>query len=338
MGNASNSGEMLLRQWLILKKIPQYPKKITTSSLMQYITAEGIDISRRTLERDLDDLSRLFPILADKSSKPYGWSWQRYAQIFSIPAMAPLQALTLSLAKEHLTHILPANLLNALAPYFDYANQVLLSGNNVNTLAKWKNKVALAPAQQPMISPKYANDVLDTVHDALMNDRQLSVRYASRSKRKSENLTLHPLGLVQRGLLIYLVATINQYKDARILALHRIKEAVLLKDKADTPKAFSLKEYVDSGAFGFKGGGKIALYARFKAHAAKHLIETPLSKDQKLTEKDGFIDVRATVIDNSQLRWWLLGFGNDVEVMEPAHLRQEFAEKAQAMALMYQEK
>ena len=49
-----------------------------------------------------------------------------------------------------------------------------------------------------------------------------------------------------------------------------------------------------------------------------------LSEDHRTTEQsDGRILVEATVADTSQLRWWLLGFGSQVEVLEPISLREE---------------
>ena len=41
------------------------------------------------------------------------------------------------------------------------------------------------------------------------------------------------------------------------------------------------------------------------------------------------------VQDTCQLRWWLLGFGDQVEVLEPEHLRAEFAEIARSLHDMY---
>jgi predicted DNA-binding transcriptional regulator YafY len=41
------------------------------------------------------------------------------------------------------------------------------------------------------------------------------------------------------------------------------------------------------------------------------------------------------VLDTLQLRWWLLGFGDQVEVVAPKSLRQEFAETARNMAGYY---
>lgn len=69
---------------------------------------------------------------------------------------------------------------------------------------------------------------------------------------------------------------------------------------------------------------------------AFHLSERPLSKKQRLLRKaDGHVLVEATVRDTQELRWWLLGFGEGVEVLAPAHLRKEFTERVAAMNRLY---
>ncbi len=338
MGHNPNAGDTLLRQWAALKKIPAFPQKTTTRKLLNSLEKEGFEISKRTLERNLNELSRIFPIYRDENSRPYGWSWSKDAKLFAFPTMSPIQALTLCLARDHLANLLPANLLKQLQPYFEYADNILLSGKHVKNINQWRRKVAIIPSTQSLITPSYSQEILHTVHNALMQEKQLEVRYASRTSQKSEKLLVHPLGLVQRGVVMYLITTINDYKDIRMLAIHRIRSATMLENPCVIPKDFSLKNYIDSGAFGFHANGNITLVARFKAHIAKHLQETPLSQDQEIIHEDNFVQIKATVTDNDQLRWWLQGFSNDVEVLKPESLREEFAIKAKALALMYQKK
>jgi predicted DNA-binding transcriptional regulator YafY len=72
--------------------------------------------------------------------------------------------------------------------------------------------------------------------------------------------------------------------------------------------------------------GRIKLVMRMEIAAAEHLHETPLSTDQAITAdgKDGWVRIEATVRDNSQLQWWLRGFGREVEVLAPPALREAF--------------
>ena len=50
---------------------------------------------------------------------------------------------------------------------------------------------------------------------------------------------------------------------------------------------------------------------------------------------NGKIYVKATVSDTAQLRWWLLGFGAQVEVISPKKLREEIIQNAKDMIKVY---
>lgn len=96
-----------LRQWAMLKCIPQHPRQITARELTERLESEGFEMSKRTVERDLLSLSEIFPLISNERSRPYGWSWNKDAEAFALPAMSPLQALTLELAHDHLVTLLP---------------------------------------------------------------------------------------------------------------------------------------------------------------------------------------------------------------------------------------
>lgn len=331
-----NQNDTQLRQWAMLKGIPQHPHKITAREITERLEAEGFEVSKRTVERDLLSLSAIFPLLANERSRPYGWSWNKDAESFSLPSMSPLQALTLELAHDHLATLLPASLLQTLAPYFRCAENVLSSGDGVKKLANWRKKVAIVPPSQPLIPPNYPEEIIDAVHSALLTEQQLAINYASREKGEAKTYRVHPLGIVQRGAVTYLVATLSDYTDIRLLAVHRIQSAQVLEKPANTPENFDLAQYIDRGAFGFGESREIELVVRFCTAAGEHLRETPLSLDQQIeTDQPGWMRVQATVPNTAQLRWWLLGFGNQVEVLEPVSLRAEFINTAQTLHGIY---
>ena len=70
--------------------------------------------------------------------------------------------------------------------------------------------------------------------------------------------------------------------------------------------------------------------------AGFHLTETPISIDQKLVQtKEGKYLLKAKLADTSQLRWWLLGFGDQVEIIKPSKLREEFINKFNNLQNIY---
>ena len=333
------SSDTLQRQWQTLRLIPRYPRKITGSDLTERLGAAGFAVTKRTVERDLQSLSVTFPILVDTRSMPYGWSWEKGAVALDVPALSPIEAASVLMLRKFLHPLLPASLLDHMAPYFRMAEQCLAAKQGVAPWRQWLKKVAIVPASQALIPAKVDAAVQDGVCEALLQSQQLHLTYLKRGDSSPADYRVHPLGLIQRGGVFYLVATLFDYPDLRLLALHRIKSAVLLDTTANKPKGFSLDAYLAEGHAGFlRSDAKraIRLVARFSREAGEHLWETPLSKDQVLTEcEDGYLELGATVADTSQLRWWLLAFGDGVEVLGPQNLRQHIAARVSRAAQKY---
>ena len=97
----------LTRHWLLLRAIPRAPRKVDTATLERHLEAEGVGIHRRSIQRDLHQLSSIFPLVCDDRSRPYGWSWARDAQVVDLPAMDPRTAMTFRLVGRYLPHLLP---------------------------------------------------------------------------------------------------------------------------------------------------------------------------------------------------------------------------------------
>ena len=51
----------LHRQWLILQRLPQ-GKWIGTTDLMKALVKDGVEVSLRTIQRDLNQLAERFPL------------------------------------------------------------------------------------------------------------------------------------------------------------------------------------------------------------------------------------------------------------------------------------
>ena len=80
----------------------------------------------------------------------------------------------------------------------------------------------------------------------------------------------------------------------------------------DRPKEFDLKKYDDAGRFGFGEGKRIQLKFSIANDAGQHLLETPLSSDQHVRAYQKHLRITATVVETTQLEWWLRGFGDQI--------------------------
>jgi predicted DNA-binding transcriptional regulator YafY len=331
--------DTLQRQWQLLRRLPRYPQKVTASYLQSRLADDGHRTTKRSVERDLQALSEIFPITVDEREKPYGWSWQKNAPILDVPGLTSPQALAFAMVKRFLSPILPTSLIDEIGPYFKVAEQQLSALPKRRGMPSWADKVRVVHPAQTLLAPKIDAYVQAAVYEALLNDRQVNLVYHRRGADGPVEYTAHLLGVVQRGSVLYLVCTIFQYEDVRLLALHRVLSARLLDDVSKRPKDFNLDDYIAKGGIDFGTGKKIRLEALFTSEAAAHLEETPLSDDQAIRPADDdWVRVTATVNDTAQLGWWLSAFGDQVEVIKPAHLRESMAVSAAALARLYSRK
>ena len=332
----SSNHETILRQWQMLRYIPRYPHKISARELKEKLDSENFTVSKRTIERNLMDLSATFPLALDDRDKPYGWSWQKDAPAFDLPGLGNSEALTMMMVEQHLNTLLPATTLEVLEPYFKAAKQHLKTLPKAQQVSSWLNKVRTVSPNQPLLPPKIRPEVQHAVSEGLLMDRQLQITYRRRGDPKTAQYRIHPLALIQRGGLVYLAVCINDHHDTRTLALHRIETVTILKESSQYPAEFNIDDEIAKGRFGFGDGTMITLKAKFRHGCGDHLFETPLSKDQKVEElPDGNLLLTATVASTPQLSWWLLALGDGAEVIEPLKLRDEIRSSIQRMVKIY---
>lgn len=327
------SSVTLQRQWELLKSIPRH-RHATAAELHEIISSKGYTVSKRTVERDLEELELTFMLKPNKKSRPYGWRWDPLAPLIDIPGMDSLTALSFKLVEKHLERLMPRPSLQHLEAHFSRASEVLEQTRN--PLRGWAEKVQVIPRGQQLLEPQLAEGVLDNVYQALLEEKQFKVHYRTKSGEE-KTYTVHPQGLVLRDQIAYLVCTLFEYDDVRQLVLHRMDAVEVQHEPARQLEGFCLQAYIQANHFDYPEGGQLRLQALFEPIAAQHLTETPLSEDQQVMVKaDGRVQISATVADTQQLRWWLLGFGDQVEVVAPESLRSAFAAIAQRNAERYE--
>ena len=312
--------------------MPRAPGKTTAAKLQEKLIDQGIDASRRTVERDLQALSTRFPLLCDEHSKPFGWYWAKDANFAFAPRLSTPQGIALLLANAHLQPLLPRGVLDELQPLFDMAQRELSDG----AWRDWHRRTAVLPTSMPLLAPTIASSVIVDVHEALARRRQLTATYRSKGEAEGREMVIHPLGLILKGQVHYLVCCLFDYTDVRQLAVHRMSATSVVDRPGRSPADFDFAAYARL-ANKYEDEGMIRLVVHLTPDAAEHLRETPLSHDQQWTERVdiGRVEVTATVTLDQTLRWWLKAFGSRLQVMEPASLRDELLADLQASIAAY---
>lgn len=332
----SKAKDTLLRLFALLRLIPVEPRRIATTTLLEKLKDRGFSVTLRSVQRDLGRLSVPFSLLCDTSETPYRWSFTRDASSEFADMDAPT-ALALYLSEHHLNGTLPQSVLAQLGPQFRRARNYL-DGLGRNGLAHWARRVRTLPNGKALMPAQLAPRIWAQVSAALLEGRQLQVEYLSRSKEGRKNLRIHPLALVSRHSITYLIGTANDYADLRQFALHRILSAQLLDAPVNEHKDFSLDRYIADGAFSRRQAAEeVELIADVHPQVAWLLNETPLSERQSLEPISGSDWQRlcAYVPLDQETLWWIFGLNDQIRVHAPQVWLDEIKLKLNSLGQMY---
>ncbi len=103
------------------------------------------------------------------------------------------------------------------------------------------------------------------------------------------------------------------------------------------PRAFSLDNYLGNAWHMIREKGRDReVVVRFSRMVAQNVAEVKWHKTQQIElHDDGTADFRVTVSGLNEISWWILGYGDQAEVLEPPELRQLIADRAKRMAAKY---
>jgi predicted DNA-binding transcriptional regulator YafY len=333
--SATKSRNTIARQWEILKMLPSRPPGMTKRQLSDLLNNNGFEVGGRTVERDLNELSAIFPIACNDKGVPYGWHWAKDAAL-DLPGVSAAEALSLCLVERVIDPLLPASVMEVMQARFAQAKKKLDNLAAESVLQDWADKVANVSPSLEQLAPAIQPEVFETLQNALLHGEQVAVDYHAMKGNTKKHYTLNPLGLVQRGVFTYIVGCVDPHSDIRLFAVHRMSEAERLTTPVSKPDDFSLQQYIDDGGLHFTSGKTLLLVARVREGTARVLTESPLSHDQVLTEKAEGFELRASVTDSWQLKWWIMSQGDNIEVTAPSALRQEIENELSKALAQYQ--
>ena len=110
----------------------------------------------------------------------------------------------------------------------------------------------------------------------------------------------------------------------------------VLDEEVERASDFDLVSYLKEGNMNLPYGDSVDLVIRLYGRAADHLYETPINDSQTLNEvAPDTTELRVKVNNTEELKWWILGFGANVEVIQPVKLRDEISQELQLAATRY---
>ncbi|WP_112139393.1 hypothetical protein [Marinomonas primoryensis] len=141
--------DTLFRTLAMLQIIPKEPRYKATSTIHAALEEKGFNISLRTIERDLNSMTAHLPLLCIEGDGEHRWSLSASFNGTKLGLDTPT-ALTLVLAHEYLSGLLPQIAVDQISSQFKAAQQYL-NALPSNHYSGWANRVKAIPNGKTLI-------------------------------------------------------------------------------------------------------------------------------------------------------------------------------------------
>lgn len=190
---------------------------------------------------------------------------------------------------------------------------------------------------QPNNALEQSEDVYRQLVDAVADRRAVRIRYDSFMERERIRTKVSPYRLLFSRRSWYLIGRSSLHRGVRTFNVGRILELERLEDRYEIPKQFSLKRYLRNAWHLIpEAGPDHDVSIRFQPMVARNVAEVRWHPTQQIEfHPDGTMDYRVCVSGLNEISWWVLGYGDQAEVLEPAELRQLVRNRASRMVAQY---
>ncbi len=181
------------------------------------------------------------------------------------------------------------------------------------------------------------NEYLPLFLEAIRARKKVFFTYASFIKGVEKPRKVSPLFLKEYRNRWYLISFDTTKNDIITYALDRVQDPMLTEDQATFPDDFSPSSYFQDtiGITAYKGNTE---KIRIKANkiAAKYIASQPFHKSQKMiSERSNDSVFELNVLISEELIRIILGYGGEIEVLEPKNLRNTISDRVKQMKDLY---
>lgn len=317
-------GNQLARQWQLLQLI-DHPRGIVIDA------AEKLDCTIRTIWRDLGVLERAgFPLYSDKETDGRRSIWKLQENFkLGLPVKLSLAEISALLMSRELLGPAGAGAFGtAVASALDKIGRVL-SRDALRLLDQMRETVGVRAVGAKLQAP--AAEHLSLVQKALLERRRLDMRYYSMSRDEENRRQVDPYHLTVFDGGSYLVGYCHLRNTERIFAVERIRDLKMLAIHFTVRPGFSAEEFLKH-VWGIVKGEIVPMKVIFSRSVSRYIRDRLWHPSQKFRDlADGRLELSLRVADTLEVRRWVLGYGPDAEVTEPASIRQSLREQAEAL-------
>lgn len=307
-------GDQLARQWRVIRAIEASSNGLTVAEI-----AEREETGIRTIYRDLEALQGAgFPLYTERVERANRWAFIDTFK-FKIPSPFTLTELMSLYFYKDLTRVLKGT------PIFDSLDSVFkkvqatLPPQALRYLDQVQSvfHVGIRPYKE---YAKY-REVLNQASQAALEHRRVEMVYHSLHRKERTLRKVDPYKVWFHDGTIYLIGLCRLREKVRMFVLDRIKMLKVTDERFSPPRDFNLDDFMRH-SFKVMHDELHTVKVRISAGWARWVGEKIWHESQKITRlPDGGLEMAFRVAGLDEIKRWVLSFGPEAEVLEPARLR-----------------
>lgn len=172
------------------------------------------------------------------------------------------------------------------------------------------------------------DQLISDLHRSVADSNLIQFKYITAQGTISER-TVEPHTMVLKSFTWYLIGFCRLRQEFRIFRLSRIRECNLSSER------FVRREFDPYSFFQEKGNSRpmVTLRLRFSTRIAFRIEE--MFSEYILNRDAKYLLVEFTIPDDEWIYGMILNYGNDVEVLEPPHVRNAIIKKIEKLKEVY---
>jgi predicted DNA-binding transcriptional regulator YafY len=286
--------------------------------------AEKYEVSRRTIYRDIDAINLAgVPVISYPGNSGGFGIIENYKidrQVLTLKDMvsiiSALKGINQALEDQELDSAI--NKITSLIPKDKTEHLELNSGHIVFDILPWGHR-------------KSRKDMLKTIHKCIINNNLIIISYLNNLGIKNTR-TIEPMTLLFKGYSWYLFAFCNLKNDYRLFRISRIKSMEVL-DKTFIRRKKTYNDVMDFESINSSKLMQVKLKFNKKLRVN---VEDYFNDDEIEYLKNGDMIVEIKVPeDQDWIYGWVLGYGNNVEVLEPEKVRKNMKDELNSVLNKY---
>ncbi|MBA7481456.1 hypothetical protein ES707_16928 [subsurface metagenome] len=170
------------------------------------------------------------------------------------------------------------------------------------------------------------------LQQAIVKKRKVNIRYHSLFEGTIIDIELCPYHLLYNDRAWYVLGRSSLHESVRSFKFNRIRELQITERCFVDDENFDLHDYLGRAWSMIPEGRIYNIKLRFLPEVAYDVVEVQWHSTQQVTfEEDGSAIIEFRVDGLNEITWWILSYGDKVQVLAPRILQQRILEIAQKM-------